>query len=52
MSFFMDETGDNTHGKKDGRRGGEKFVVGKCQEANVKTEDDGHYLLGEDFGSQ
>ena len=23
--FFMDKTGDNTHGKKDGRRGGEKF---------------------------
>ena len=32
--FCMDETGDNTHGKKDGRRGGERFVVRKGQGAS------------------
>ena len=25
--FFLDETGDNTHGKDDGNRGGQRKVV-------------------------
>jgi hypothetical protein len=44
--FFMDETGDNTHGKKDGRRGGEKFVVGKGQGANnIVGTNDCHFTV-------
>ena len=42
----MDETGDNTHGKKDGRRGGERFVVGKGQGArNVVGTNDCHFTV-------
>ena len=44
--FCMDETGDNTHGKKDGRRGGERFVVGKGQGArNVVGTNDCHFTV-------
>jgi hypothetical protein len=30
--FFMDETGDNTHGKKDGRRGVRSLTLEKVRE--------------------
>jgi hypothetical protein len=44
--FCMDETGDNTHGKKDGRRGGERFVVGRGQGArNVVGTNDCHFTV-------
>jgi len=34
----MDETGDNTHGKKVGRRGGVRVVVGTGQGARILSE--------------
>ena len=44
--FCMDETGDNTHGKKDGRRGGERFVVGKGQGAsNIVGTNNCHFTV-------
>ncbi len=42
--FCFDKTGDNTHGKSDGRRGGEKFVIAKGQAAkNVVGTNDSHF---------
>lgn len=35
--FCMDETGDNTHGKSDGKKGGEKFLCGKNQTPKLMT---------------
>ena len=44
--FCFDETGDNTHGKSDSRRGGERFVVAKGQAAkNVVGTNDSHFTV-------
>ncbi len=44
--FCFNETGDNTHGKSDGRRGGEKFVVAKGKAAkNVVGMNDSPFTV-------
>ena len=44
--FCFDETGDNTHGKSDSRREGERFVVANGQAAkNVVRTNNSHFTV-------